>query len=116
MRGELSKSRYCKGVRYPKILWLDEHKPEMVNEYIQLLEDGSKCKTEAIFLYDDRFCSVDILLNGGNYQYYILFKSGNPDNRVFIKKINNQYVRQGNINLQGLFEMEYYTSNCGSFY
>jgi hypothetical protein len=28
----LSKTRYCKGVRCPKILWLDEHKSEFRNE------------------------------------------------------------------------------------
>lgn len=167
MRGELSKSRYCKGVRCSKILWLDEHKPEMasnedltdvievgimvgelargyfgeyslvqfhpskeamVDETVRLLEDGSKCIAEASFLYDGCFCSVDILrktesgydlievksstevklehIYDVSYQYYVLFKSGIPVNKVYIMHINNQYVRQGDIDLQGLFVME----------
>jgi len=30
----LSKSRYCKGIRCPKILWLDEHKSEVRDESV----------------------------------------------------------------------------------
>ena len=29
MKYELTKSKYCKGVQCPKILWLDENMPEM---------------------------------------------------------------------------------------
>ena len=28
----LSKSRYCKGIQCPKILWLDKNKPEVATE------------------------------------------------------------------------------------
>jgi len=41
----LSKTRYCKGARCPKILWLDEHKSEVRDESVQnqaVLDTGTK--------------------------------------------------------------------------
>lgn len=39
----LSKSKYCKGVQCPKILWLDEHRPELAEEsnIDSILENGT---------------------------------------------------------------------------
>ena len=163
----LSKSKYCKGVQCPKILWLDEHRPElaeesnidsilengtavgelarkyfgdyslvhfnydkevMVRETSSLMRDGSECIAEASFMYAGLFCSVDLLRRDGtgynlievksstsisdiylediSYQYYVLINSGVPINHVYIMYINNQYVRQGNLDLQSLFAME----------
>ena len=34
MAYELSKSKYCKGIQCPKILWLDENKPELAENVI----------------------------------------------------------------------------------
>ena len=163
----LSKSRYCKGVQCPKILWLDDHKPElkkepdiesvfengekvgqlareyfgnyslvpfnydrqkMVNETAELMNAGCECIAEASFIIDGLFCSVDVLhknqsgydlievksstkvsevyLDDVSFQYYVLLKSGIPINTVYIMYIDNSYVRQGEINLQGLFALE----------
>lgn len=41
---ELTKSKYCKGLQCPKILWLDKHHPEfgenIANESV--LDNGTK--------------------------------------------------------------------------
>ena len=44
MKYELSKSKYCKGIQCPKILWLDENKPEVAEEISSesVLETGTK--------------------------------------------------------------------------
>ncbi|MCM1329942.1 MAG: hypothetical protein NC253_10935 [Ruminococcus sp.] len=41
---ELSKSRYCKGIQCPKILWLDENKPEAAEDVLpkNVLASGTK--------------------------------------------------------------------------
>lgn len=40
---DLSKSRYCKGVQCPKILWLDAHKPEAAENVLseQVMQNGN---------------------------------------------------------------------------
>ena len=167
MEKKISKSKYCKGVQCPKILWLDEHKPElgneldnesvlengklvgqlareyfgdyslvsfnydfsmMINDTKQLLNAGCGCIAEASFMFDGLFCSVDILrkiqsgydiievksstktedihLDDVSYQYYVLFKSEIPINKVYVMYINNQYIRQGELDLRELFVME----------
>ena len=112
----LSKSKYCKGVQCPKILWLDEHKPElaeesdvdsilengtdvgelarecfgdyslvhfsynkgvMVEETALLMLDGCECIAEASFMFDDLFCSVDMLRKNGLSYDLIEVKSSN---------------------------------------
>ena len=163
----LSKSKYCRGVQCPKILWLDEHNPElgnvsvdesaiengkmvgqlareyfgdyslvpfnydanvMIKETKVLMDSGCECIAEASFVYDDLFCSVDILKKNGSYydlievksassikdinyddisfQYYVLVNSGVPINHVFIMYLNKEYVRQGDLDLQGLFVLD----------
>ena len=44
MKYELTKSKYCKGVQCPKILWLDENMPEMAENTASesVLETGTK--------------------------------------------------------------------------
>lgn len=167
MGKNLSKSKYCKGLQCPKILWLDEHRPEladvsdnksvleegkrvgelareyfgscslvefnydlnvMVEDTFKLMNSGCECIAEASFIYDGLFCSVDILrkcesghdlievksstsvseihIEDVSYQYYVLINSGIPINHVYIMHINNQYVRQGELDLQSLFVME----------
>ena len=167
MRGELSKSKYMKGIQCPKMLWMDEHMPQfavsedastqiengkmvgelarkyfggsmlvpwsadhsaMVGETVRLMEAGAECIAEASFLADGLFCSVDILrrtetgydivevksttevreehLEDVGYQYHVLVKSGIPIDHIFVMYINNKYVRQGELDLQGLFVME----------
>lgn len=168
----LSKSKYCQGYQCKKILWLNENKPEVmeeqgndsvletgteVGEYakglfgnyydIEFNEDLSKmvedtkkviekedtCNiTEASFLYDNNFCSVDILrkknnsyeiyevksstevkdiyLEDASYQYYVLTNLGYDVKKVCIVYINNRYVRKGELNLKELFKIEDITS------
>ena len=79
-------------------------------------------------MFDGLFCSVDILrknqsgydiievksstkteyihLDDVSYQYYVLFKSEIPINKVYVMYINNQYIRQGELDLRELFVME----------
>lgn len=41
---EMSKSKYCKGIQCPKILWLDEHHPELAEDIIpeNVMETGTR--------------------------------------------------------------------------
>ena len=100
----------------------------MVEDTASLMQGGCECIAEASFLYDGLFCSVDLLhksdsgfdlievksstsvsdiyLEDISYQYYVLVNSGIPINHAYIMYINNQYVRQGEIDLQSLFVLE----------
>ena len=163
----MSKSKYCKAVQCPKILWMDEHMPEqahqtasesvlktgtevgelarqyfgacqtvpfdlnkrvMCEETQRLLSQGADVIAEASFLYGKCFCSVDLLrVTGGTmrlievksstdihdiyyddmaYQYYVLKNCGLPVESVWNMHINNQYVRQGGLDLKQLFVLE----------
>ncbi|MCL1955563.1 MAG: DUF2779 domain-containing protein [Brevinematales bacterium] len=161
----LSKSRYCKGIRCPKILWLDEHKSEVRDESVlnrKILDIGNKVGDlamgyygaysevpynndksvmiaetkrllnantpiicEGSFSFNGNFCSVDILrVCGGEaeitevksstdinpiyyddiaFQYYVLSSCGLNVKKTFIMHINNEYERQGDINLTEFF-------------
>ena len=41
---ELTKSRYCKGLQCPKILWMDQHHPELGEDVASqsVLDNGGK--------------------------------------------------------------------------
>lgn len=41
---ELTKSRYCKGLQCPKILWMDQHHPELGEDVASqsVLDNGTK--------------------------------------------------------------------------
>ena len=161
----LSKSRYCKGIRCQKILWLDAHKSEvrdesvfnkavfetgnrvgdlamgyygafsevpynddksiMIAETKRLLAANTPIICEGSFSFNGNFCSVDILRVRGNdveitevksstdispiyyddiaFQYHVLSSCGLNLKKTFIMHINNEYERQGNIDLTGLF-------------
>ena len=108
----------------------------MVEDTASLMQGGCECIAEASFLYDGLFCSVDLLhksdsgfdlievksstsvsdiyLEDVSYQYYVLVNSGIPINHAYIMYINNQYVRQGEIDLQSLFVMADYTEEAKS--
>ena len=164
---KLSKTKYCRGVQCPKILWMDNHMPdkakptaseavlrtgtevgdlareyfgeyqcvefslnkqEMCSQTEEFLKQGATVIAEASFMYDDCFCSVDILrlVNGKvqlievkssteihdiyyhdmAFQYYILKNCGLPVESVWNMHINNKYVRQGELNLQEFFTLE----------
>ncbi|MCR4716627.1 MAG: DUF2779 domain-containing protein [Lachnospiraceae bacterium] len=163
----LSKSKYCKGVQCPKILWMDKYMPEvaeeqdneavfetghkvgdlarsyfgeyalvdynadksvMVNDTKSLIESECNNIAEASFLYDGLFCAVDILhstedgydivevksstevkgiyLDDVAFQNYVLSNCGINVNRVYVMHIDNTYVRNGKLDLLGLFELE----------
>ncbi len=166
----LSKSRYCKGIQCPKILWLSEHKPEVAEDVLPesilatgnmvgdlarsyygdyvlvdftydkkamcdqtrcFIDAGEENIAEASFVYDGLYCAVDILHKNGDgwdivevkssthvtpiyiedmsFQYYVLTKCGLNIKGVYNMHINNQYVRHGELDLQGLFTVEDYT-------
>lgn len=163
----LSKSKYCKAVQCPKILWLDKYKPKekvkttresvlengrkvgkiakslfgeyedvqydedlnvMLRRTNSLLKNKPNIITEACFNYENNFCSVDILKNDNDgieiyevksstqvddiyledasYQYYILSNLGFNVKKVSIVYINNEYVRQGNLDINRLFNIQ----------
>ncbi|MBQ2665592.1 DUF2779 domain-containing protein [Methanobrevibacter sp.] len=88
--------------------------------------------TEASFIYDNNFCSVDILKNDvdgveiyevksstkikdvyvddASYQYFVLSNLGFNVKKVCIVYINNEYVRYGELDIEQLFNIEDITS------
>jgi len=100
-----------------------------INENIkitrQLIENGVKTIYEATFLYDDVLVMVDILHLGNNgwelyevksstslkpvnendisIQYYVLEGSGIKLNKASLVHINNQYCRNGDLDIGELF-------------
>ena len=89
------------------------------------IEDGTEVIYEAAFSFDNIFVKVDILrkhegkweiyevknstsvkdhhYNDVAVQYYVLKGSGLPVSRAFLVHINNQYVRNGDIEVNKLF-------------
>lgn len=92
------------------------------------LDDGSEIITEASFLFDDNFCSVDILKNLSDgveiyevkssteikdvylddisYQYFVLEKCNLNVKKAAIVYINNEYIRGDELDLNQLFRIE----------
>lgn len=91
----------------------------------KLLENTPNIITEASFLYDNNFCSVDILKNDADgveiyevkssteikdiylddisYQYFVLSKTGLNVKKASIVYINNEYVRGEELDISQLF-------------
>lgn len=105
-----------------------ENYSEMISITQKLLNEGVKNICEASFSYDGCFCSVDILKNlGGNkvelyevkssssvkpiyvhdvsYQYFVLTSLGFDVQKACLVHINNQYIRQGELELNKFFEI-----------
>ncbi|MDR0905927.1 MAG: DUF2779 domain-containing protein [Oscillospiraceae bacterium] len=100
------------------------------------LNSGVAVIAEASFAFDGNFCSVDILRNFGDYveivevksstelkpiylhdmayQSYVLQQCGLNVRRVSLMHINNQYVRQGELDLQQLFAVEDHTEEINA--
>ena len=94
----------------------------------ELLQNSADVITEASFVYDNNFCSVDILKNDSDgveiyevksstqikdiyiddvsYQYFVLSNLGIDVKRACIVYINNEYVRGDELDLAGLFNIE----------
>ena len=163
----LSKSRYCKCLQCPKIIWLNKYKPDvkvesekdavfengrkvgelakglfgkyediefnedlniMIEKTNELINNKPNIITEASFNYNNNFCSVDILKNDidgveiyevksstkvsdiyiddVSYQYYVLTKLGINVKKASIVHINNEYVRQDELEIDKLFKIE----------
>lgn len=107
-------------------------KNKMVEDTKLALTHDEVVVTEASFQYNDNFCSVDILNKQGNkyevievkssteinpiyledvsYQYFVLTNLGYKVTKVSIAYINNKYTRNGNIELDRLFNIEDVTS------
>lgn len=100
----------------------------MIDQTKKLLKNKPNIITEASFNYNNNFCSVDILkndidgveiyevkssteisdiyLDDVSYQYYILNNLEFNIKKSCIVYINNKYVKQGNLELNKLFNIE----------
>ena len=163
----LSKSKYCKLVQCPKILWMNKYKSNvavptareavlangtavgelarnlfgdytniefntdlniMVEDTKKMLKSKPNIIIEASFNYDNNFCSVDILKNNldgveiyevksstdvhdiylddASYQYFVLSNLGLNVKKVCIVYINKQYVRDKELEIEKLFNIQ----------
>ena len=97
----------------------------MINETKEKLKKESVVITEASFLYDNNFCSVDLLkkdkdelsiyevksstelndiyLDDISYQYYVLNNSKLNIKKCFIVYINSHYIREKKLDINKLF-------------
>lgn len=100
----------------------------MIDQTKKLLKNKPNIITEASFNYNNNFCSADILkndidgveiyevkssteisdiyLDDVSYQYYILNNLEFNIKKACIVYINNKYVKQGNLELNKLFNIE----------
>lgn len=124
MVGELARELFGKYVN----IEFNSDLSKMIEDTKEELKNGSNIITEASFEYNHNFCSIDILKNTEAgleiyevksstdiheiyfddvaYQYYVLSNLGYVINRVSIVYINNKYVRQGELELDKLFNIE----------
>lgn len=99
---------------------------EMVKDTKKALDNQNVVITEASFVYQDNFCSVDILkkckdeyemyevkssthlkdifVNDLSYQYYVLTKLGLNVTKAFVVIIDSSYVRKEELELNKLFK------------
>ncbi len=106
-------------------------KEQMFADTEKLIESGAKNIAEASFIFDNLFCSVDILhknpygwdiievkssthttdvyINDMAFQYYVLRGAGLNITGVYNMHINSNYVRYGELELGKLFVIEDYT-------
>ena len=100
----------------------------MIEDTKKALENKNVVITEASFLYNNNFCSVDILKKENNeyeiyevksstqskdiyqkdisYQYYVLTNLGLDVKKCFLVHLNSEYVRKGNLDINKLFIKE----------
>ena len=101
---------------------------KMISNTEEALKNKPNIITEASFVFNNNFCSVDILkndidgveiyevkssteitdiyLDDASYQYYVLRSLGYNVKKVSLVYINNQYVRHGDLELDELFNIE----------
>lgn len=104
-----------------------------------LLKNGVENIAEASFSYKGLFCSIDILKNKGNnhfeiyevkcatsvhpqyvpdlaFQYYLIKQFGYEVDKACLVHINNEYIRQGDIDIHQLFVIEDLTRDAEDLY
>lgn len=101
---------------------------EQIAKTRELIDAGADVIYEASFAFNGIFIKADILVRNGDVweihevkmstqvkapnlddaaiQYYVITNSGLSVSKVFLVHINNQYVRQGEIDVQQLFTSE----------
>jgi uncharacterized protein DUF2779 len=111
-----------------EILWNDNSLSNQIKRTKIEIENGTKVIYEAAFSYDNVFVKVDILRKTKNgweiyevkgstgikdvyyddvaIQYFVLKGSGLEISKTFLVHINNQYVRQGEIEVDKLFTIQ----------
>jgi len=123
--GDLAQTLFPGGVIVPYEGLSHEAQIKMTAD---LIAQGCRTIYEATFFYNGIFIKADILHRGDNgwdiyevkaasdmkdyhlydasVQYYVISGTGLPVSKVFIVHINNQYVRQGEIEVDKLFHKE----------
>lgn len=124
--GDLAQSVFPGGINSDFSLDLDADKASA--KTLEFIKSGHKVIYEAAFIYDECLAVMDILVNDGktwkayevksstsakeeykldaSYQYYVIENSGIHLDDVSIVYINNQYVRQGELDINELFSIE----------
>lgn len=121
--GELAKGLFgdYEDVKYDK-------RSNMIKKTDDLLQNKPNIITEASFSFDNNFCSVDILKNDVDgveiyevksstkvkdiyiddvaYQYFVLSNVGLNVKKACIVYINNEYVRNGDLDMTQLFKID----------
>ena len=104
----------------------NENLGEMIKDTKKALVNENVIITEASFVYNNNFCSVDILKKEGNnyemyevkssthlkevfindlsYQYYVLTQLGFNVVKAYVVIIDSSYIRCGNLELDKLFK------------
>ena len=122
--GELAKGLFGDYVDIP----FDEKLNVRIQKTEQLMQDKPNVITEASFIYNNNFCSVDILKNDSDgveiyevksstkikdiyvddaaYQYFVLSNLGLNVKKVAIVYINNEYTRGKELDINQLFNIE----------
>lgn len=122
--GKYAQGLFPCGVEIPHI---EFSYPEQAERTRQEIEKGTKVIYEAAFTYDEVFARADIIrktskgwevyevkssaelkdqyIDDSAVQYYVLTGSGLPVSRAFVVYINNQYVRNGDIETEKLFSV-----------
>lgn len=129
--GELAHQRFPGGV---KIMFDREKIDEMMRQTREAIERGAETIYEATFRHDDVLVMVDILQKGIRgwelyevksstgvkeyhkpdvaVQYYVLAGSGIDPVKASVVHLNNQYVRQGEIEVGQLFAVSDVTAEA----
>ena len=125
--GELAKQLFGEYVDIP----FDKDLSTMLDATASAMKNKPNIITEASFNYDNNFCSVDILKNDEDgveiyevksstqirdvyyddvaYQYYVLSNLGLNIKKACLVHLNNEYIRNGELEIDKLFSIEDFT-------